>query len=470
MRFLILFICLLFNTNSAQSQPNETSQQSNTKEIKAIVGGTLINGLGSPPIRNSVILVEGEQISAVGTTADVVIPDGAEMISTEGMTVMPGLWEMHAHLMINGHADYAHWDVAYKDKLEGEIMPASAVQLLLAGVTTVRDLGAPLAESVSIKKRIESGEIPGPRLFASGPFIQHKPYPGTEHFRWGVSGVSDARAKVRRLHEAGMDVIKLVDQDEMSFDEAKAVVDEAHKLGMKVVGHSHRPEEIRLGIKLGVDNFEHTGLATSPEYPPSVMQALRERTAEGRVRGGPLYWTPTIEGLWNYEYTRDNPEAKDDPCWHRGLSDQTIADIAQSIEHPERLLYFQLTPKRKPTLKRKFSQLREAGVVMMVGTDSGIPLKFHCQSTWNELDVWVNVMGVPAMEAIQAATYWPSKFMGVEEQWGTIVPGRLADVIAVKGDALRHIALLQDVDLVIKGGVVYKQDGQPVEENLRAVK
>jgi hypothetical protein len=233
-----------------------------------------------------------------------------------------------------------------------------------------------------------------------------------------------------------------------------------------VVGHSHRPEEIRRGLAIGVDNFEHTGLAAAPEYPEDVMTLLKERTAQGRVRGGPLYWTPTVEGLWNYDYTRDNPEALDNTCWHRGLEDSTIADIRASIAEPSELLYYQLTPKRKPTLKRKISQLRDAGVVLLIGTDSGIPMKFHCQSTWHELDVWVNVMGIPPMEALQAATYWPSKFMGVEEQWGTLVAGRYADIIAVKGDVLRYIALLQDVDFVMKGGVIYKQDGRPVEENL----
>lgn len=432
----------------------------------ALVGGTLIDGLGSTPVYNSVILVDGDTITATGTQEELVVPDGYEIISTEGMSVLPGLWEMHAHLMLTGHSNYGHWHPTYKDRFEDEIMPASAVQLLLAGITTARDLGAPLKESISIKQRIENGQIPGPRLFVSGPFIQHEPYPGTEAYRWGVNGERDARAKVRRLHEAGVDVIKLVDQDEMTRAEATAVVDEAHKLGLKVVGHSHRPEEIRLGLEIGVDNFEHTGLAAAPEYPEDVMTALRERTATGRVRGGPLYWTPTVEGLWNYDYTRDNPEALDNTCWHRGLQQDTIADIEASIEHPDRLLYFQLTPKRKPTLKRKIQQLRDAGVVMMVGTDSGIPMKFHCQSTWHEMDVWVNVMDIPVMETIQAATYWPSKFMGVEEQWGTVVPGRLADIIAVKGDVMRYINLLQDVDMVMKGGIVYKQNGQPVEENL----
>ena len=435
---------------------------------QALVGGTLINGLGSPPLRDSVILVNENRIERIGTVASLAVPPGYQIVSTEGMSVLPGLWDMHVHLDINGHSDYEHWHPAYRDRFATEIMPASAVQLLLAGVTTARDLGGPLDASLSVRDRVNSGELPGPRLFVSGPFLQHKPYPGTEDYRWGIDSPRDAREKVNRLADAGVDIIKMVDQDEMTFEEAEALVDQAHKRGLKVVGHSHRPEEIRRGLIIGVDNFEHTGLATSPEYPESVMIPLRERTATGRVRGGPLYWTPTVEGLWNYEYTRDNPEALDNTCWHRGLQSDTIADISASIANPDQLLYFQLTPKRKPTLKRKFAQLREAGVVLLVGTDSGIPMKFHCQSTWHELDVWVNVMDVPVMEALQGATYWPSKFMGVEEQWGTIAEGRLADIIAVKGDVLRYVALLQDVDLVMKDGVIYKQDGQPVEENLRS--
>lgn len=434
---------------------------------KALVGGTLVDGLGGRPVPDSVILVDGETIEAVGTVGSLAVPDGYEVISTEAMTVMPGLWEMHAHLMINGHSDYEHWDRAYRDRLSDEIMPASAVQLLLAGVTSARDLGAPLEDSLSVKRRIESGEIPGPRLFISGPFIQHEPYPGTGHFRWGVDSPRDARGKVEKLADAGVDVIKLIDQDLMTLEEAQAVVDTAHEHGLPVVAHAHRPDEIRRGLEIGVDNFEHTGLAAAPEYPEDVIRMLRERTAKGRVFGGPLYWTPTVEGLWNYDYVRDNPEKLDTDCWHRGLEEDTIADIEQSIQHPERLGYFQLTPKRKPTLKRKISQLRESGVVMMIGTDSGIPMKFHCQSTWNEMDVWVRVMDIPVMETIQAATYWPAKFMGVEDRWGTIVPGRYADIIAVEGDVMRYISLLQDVDFVMKGGVVYKQDGVPVDENLQ---
>ncbi|RMD76548.1 MAG: Xaa-Pro dipeptidase, partial [Bacteroidetes bacterium] len=222
----------------------------------------------------------------------------------------------------------------------------------------------------------------------------------------------------------------------------------AHRHGLPVVAHSHRPEEVRRGLLAGVDCFEHTGHATAPEYPEDVMRMIEERTASGKK----LFWTPTIEGLWNYEYLRDNPEELDNDCWHEGLPDSIIQDIRQSWAHPERLPYFQITPYRKPTLRRKFEQLANSGVILLVGTDSGIPMKFHCQSTWHELDVWVNELGYDPMLAIRAATYWPAVAMGVEKDYGTIAEGKYADIIAVKGDVLRHIALLQDVDIVIKHG------------------
>ncbi len=430
------------------------AQPAGTSAVRALVGGTLIDGYGGRPIRNSVIVVEGERIKAVGQVGTLAVPTGAEVISTEGMSVLPGLWDMHVHLMINGHADYTHWDKTYSSQFEPVIMPASAKQLLLAGVTSARDLGAPLEASINVRDRINSGKIPGATIYVSGPFIQHEPYPGTELFRWGVKGPADARAKVRKLADAHVDVIKLIDQDQMTQDEVAAVVDEAHRRNLPVVAHSHRPEEIRRGLAAGVDCFEHTGLSSAPEYPDDVVRAIRERTAN--MSRGPLFWTPTIEGLLNYEYLRDNPEALDDTSWHEGLPRNIIDDIKQSIQHPDRLPYFQLTPARRPTLARKFTQLRDAGVVMLVGTDSGIPMKFHSQSTWKELDAWVNILGVDSMTAIRAATHWPSVAMKVDGEVGTVTPGKYADIIAVRGDVLRHIALLQRVDIVVKRGSRYK--------------
>ena len=160
----------------------------------ALVGGRLIDGFGGHPLANSVIIIDNERITAVGTVGALQVPADAEVISTEGMDVLPGLWDCHVHTMILGHSDYAYWDKTYPLRLGGEIMPAAARQLLMAGVTSARDLGGPLKESISVRDRINRGEIPGPTLYVAGPFIQHEPYPGTEYFRWGVKGAAAGKA------------------------------------------------------------------------------------------------------------------------------------------------------------------------------------------------------------------------------------------------------------------------------------
>jgi len=431
-------------TRAAIPQPSQPAG------VTALVGGRLIDGYGGRPLEDSVVIVQDGRIKEVGRMGEVAVPEGAQVISTEGMSVLPGLWDMHVHLMIVGHADYDYWDRTYPPLFRSTIMPAAARQLLMAGVTSARDLGAPLEDIVAVRDAINRGELPGPTLYVSGPFLQHEPYPGTEAFRWGIKGVEDARAKVRRLAQAKVDVIKLIDQDQMTLDEVRAVVDEAHKHKLPVVAHSHRAEEIRRGIQAGVDCFEHTGLGTAPEYPEDVFALMKGRA-------NTLFWTPTIGPLLLYQETRDEfPERLDDPRWQVGLPPEVVADIRRSLRYPPRLGYFQHVPQRRPTLARKFEQLRQSGVILLIGTDSGVPLNFHSDSTWREIDTWVNTFGVDAMDAIRAATYWPAVHLKVDKEVGTISPGKWADIIAVRGDVLRHVDLLQDVDLVLKRGVRHK--------------
>ncbi len=422
--------------------------------ITALVGGRLIDGWGGVPINNSVILIEGERIQAVGPAEMLPVPAGAEIIDCRGMSVLPGLWDCHVHTMLLGHSDYEHWDKVYLARLEQEIMPAAAHQLLNAGVTSAIDLGAPLEASVKVRARIAHGEIPGPNLYISGPFLQHEAYPGTAAFRWGIKGATDARAKVKQLADAGVNVIKLIDQDQMTGEEIEAVVTEAHAHKLPVIAHAHRPDEIRLGLKYGVDRFEHTGLATAPEYPADVIAALQERTAKMSL--GPMYWCPTVEGFFNYEYNVGNPLHIADPGWQLDVPADIVADIKASVRHPGWLAYYQITPLRAKTSAAKFAQLQQAGLVLLIGTDSGIPMKFHNQSTWRELDIWVNKLGVDSMTALRAATYWPAVSMKVDKDYGTVSEGKYADIIAVKGDVLRYIDLLQRVDVVLKHGQRYK--------------
>jgi imidazolonepropionase-like amidohydrolase len=412
-----------------------------------LAGGRLIDGFGGPPVENAVVVIEGNTIRAVGPESAVKIPAGARVIDTNGYTMMPGLMDMHVHLMIVGHGDYDHWFTTYADQYRDVIMPISAKELLMAGVTTARDLGAPLDDIIAVKKRIERGEIPGPRMFVAGPFLQHTSPPLEAKFRWAVNGADDARKKVDIVADAGADIIKMIDQDQMTQEEANAIVDQAHKRGKTVAAHAHRSEEIRRGLRAGVDCFEHTGLGTKPGYEDDVLQMIRERNAT-------LYWCPTMEGLFLYEYTKQYPERIDDQRLKRDLPPEMYKDVHDSIKDVSRLDYFRLVPRRIPTLANKFRQLRESGVTIIVGTDSGIPLNFHFDSTWRELKTMVD-LGMAPMDAIRAATYWPAQLLK-QPNLGTLAGGKLADIIVIDGDPLTDMTSLRNIVHVVKDGKLYK--------------
>lgn len=225
----------------------------------------------------------------------------------------------------------------------------------------------------------------------------------------------------------------------------EAIVDTAHKAGKCVIAHGRRVDEIRKGLQHGVDGFEHTGLATASGYPEGVLAGLRKRN-------NTLYCCPTIEGLYLAEYTaRQFPERLDDPEWQRDMAAAMAKDIRDSFGTITSLDYFALTFRRLPTLANKFKQLRETGVTLLVGTDSGIPGNFYTDYTWREL-VEFGELGMTPLETISAATRWPARFLGLEHQLGTLERGALADVIAVRGDVLAEVGLLKKVDVVVKGG------------------
>ena len=427
-------LLLLSSALGAQPQPT-----------LALSGGRVLDGYGGLPIENGVVLIAGERIVAVGRESDVRIPAGTRVIDTNGMTVLPGLIDMHVHLQILGHGDYKRWNDLY-GKQNALVMQIAAKQLLSAGVTSARDLGAPARDILAIKRRIATGEIPGPRLFVSGPFIQHAPYEEYEkEFRWGVSGADDAREKVEQIVRMGVDVIKLIDQDQMTDAEVRAVVETAHRLGKPVVAHGHRMEEIRRGLRFGVDNFEHTGLGTAPGYPDDVLQGLRERNSS-------LYWTPTISPLYTmYAAGQSFGERLDDPAWREDMPKEMADEIRRSLDAIPHLPYYALFPSRIPILPHKFQQLRSTGVRLLIGTDAGIPSNFHNDATWREMVKWVE-LGVSPMETIQSATLWPARALRAEDRIGVLAAGRFADVIAVRGDPLSDMTVMRDVRVVVQGG------------------
>jgi imidazolonepropionase-like amidohydrolase len=413
----------------------------------ALVGGTLLDGSGKAAVRNSVVLIRGERIEAVGTVGALPVPPGYEPVSTEGMTVLPGLWDMHTHLQYSAHTDLTAWNAKYLPQMETVIMPAIASQLLMAGITSARDLMAPLDAIVHVRDRIAKGEIPGPTLYVAGALIEHQAPAGTELFRWSATGVADMRAKVDRLAAAGVNIVKLLCVPDMTVEEATAVVERAHSHGLMVAAHGRTDDEIRKCLAAGVDDFQHLG--TTALLPPDIVELVRKRVATRK-----LYWTPTVGSPINYPYLLKNPEMLDDPAWHRGLPEAIVADVGQSLSALPGVLAKvpTIVANDEPLYRKKFQQLVDSGVELLIGTDTGNPGHFHTFGLWVELDAWVNHMGVDANEVIRRVTSLPAAVMHVDADYGTVTAGKYADVIVVRGDPLRHIDVLREPAVVIKHG------------------
>ncbi len=420
----------------------------------AIVGGVLLDGNEGTPIQDSVVLIEGNRISQVGTVADTEIPTGTTVINANGYTVLPGLNDAHVHLMIVGHGIYDQYFPRYADRLR-DLMAISAQQLLMHGVTSARDLGAPLEDILWVKREVESGRIPGPRLFVSGPFLQ-KTLPsaqGTSYdysvqsiFRWTVDGPEDARAKTRKLIDAGVDLIKVIQVRQLSSAERAAIRDEARKAGMHIAAHGGFLEDIKACAELGVNSIEHMGGGSKPLFDDETVRVM----AENRI-----VYSPTSIVSRIYDITRAYPERLDNQELKQLLPSDIYEDVRGSLKFFSRLNYFSGAKDRNRHHAAKIRQLYEGGVRIVVGTDSGTPMNFHSDSTWQEMDLLVRY-GMPPMKVISAATRLPALLYRQARDLGTIEPGKLADIIVVDGNPLRHMSALKNVVHVIKDGKQYK--------------
>ena len=417
----------------------------------ALVGGALVDGTGSAPIRDSVILVRGDRIERVGTTATLPVPSGYERISTEGMTVLPGLWDLHVHMIYSGHPNPGAW-FRHASDFERVTIPASARQMLMGGVTSVRDLAAPADAILGVKKRIASGELPGPTIYAAGPALAkmapNQAAPTSQFLP--IADAADARQKTRQLLDAGVDIIKIFFAERMSSEERSAIINEAHARGKRVAAHGQNDAEVRLGLAIGVDDFQHLGI-DSPEFAPDIIASLRARVQSGP----PVYWTPTVgaNGLLNGAYTASKPELFDDPEAYLGLPPALVAEVKDgwAAYQPR-----QPRAETETIVKRKIAQLQEAGVRLVFGSDEGSAGEPARHATWMDADLWVRVLGMNPMDVLRKMTLDAAQVMGADRDTGSIAAGKYADIIAVGGDPLRHIDVLRDPKVVIKHGRRYK--------------
>jgi len=444
-RGLMLAAAVLFSSPAFAQQPKTT----------VLVGGMLINGLSVPPLHNAAVVIQGDRIVQVGRASEVKIPDGATVIDNNGQTMMPGLIEAHAHLFMVGHGDEGDWfkwlsTEGKKYSIE-DIMELSAYQLLMSGVTGAIDLGGTPKDSVNIRSRIDKGEIPGPRLQVAGPLITRTPYMG---FPADASAVikspEEGAAEVERLYKMGVDVIKA--HAGLTREDYFAIVKAAHAHKMKVHAHVYDETAVRNAFEAGVDVLQHVGSAGGPTFSPELV---KEIAAANR----PIVLTAAHRS-WLYPDTVAFPERLQDPVLRSLFPKDIWEEIQNSLKNWPAQPYFTQIDRQLKYRDPQVKQWIASGAVMGVGTDSGTPMNFNTDGLIREMKVLADG-GVPPLEVISDTTRVNARIMS-KRDLGTIEPGKLADIIVVPGDPIYNdLTNLAYVQTVIKGGVIYKENGKP---------
>lgn len=417
----------------------------------ALVGGMLLDGYDAPPLHHAAVLIEGDRIVRVGPAASTPVPAGYTVIDTSGRTMMPGMIELHAHLVLLGHGNYATW-FPWIDRQGGEpmlrtVMTTAAAQLLEAGVTSAVDLGAPLEASLAVRADIEAGRARGPRMLMSGPWITRTPAVFPESYQIAVDSPEAAARAVTRLADAGVDVIKA--HSGLRREDYVAIAETAHRRGLRVHAHVYAEGDVRNALETGIDVLQHAGSAgTAPPYSTALITDIANA-------GRPVVITAAHRS-WIYPDTAAFPERLQDPALPRSLPPAIWREIQQSVTNWRALPYFARTDREVLYRDRGVRQFIESGAVLGMGTDSGTPLNFHTEALWREAKVHAD-LGMSPMRVISALTRVGATVLGRQRDLGTVEPGKLADIIVLQGNPLFDITALAHVETVVKGGVVEKR-------------
>jgi imidazolonepropionase-like amidohydrolase len=421
--------------------------ESNTR--LALVGGMLLDGYGGEAVHHAAVLLENNRITAAGPASEITIPPGTPVIDTRGETMMPGMIEVHAHLVIVGHGDYERWFKWLEDHQRDfpltRVMELSARQLLSAGITSAVDLGAPLRESVRLRDRIQSGEVPGPRLSVSGPWLIQEAKTFPPNCQLIVHTPAEAARATEDNIRGGADVIKA--QGGLTLEEYKAIVEVAHRHHIRVHAHVYEEQAVRDAFTAGVDVLQHVGSAGMPPFSAALVKDIAES-------GRPVVLT-AAHRVWVFPATREFPERLEDPELEHQFPPDMWTELQGSFKRFHTLSVFKNREQEEFFGDASISQWIRAGAVIGMGTDSGTPLNFHRDALWREAKVFVD-HGMSAAKVITALTWVNARILGKERELGTIEPGKLADIVVVKGNPLFDIVALSNVDVVIKDGVPYR--------------
>jgi imidazolonepropionase-like amidohydrolase len=315
-------------------------------------------------------------------------------------------------------------------------------------VTTTIDLGAPLKPILSIRDRINKGEVVGTRVLASGPWLS-RGSGGAMQAGFGgmnITSPEDAAQKVDDLAKAGVDHIKA--HSGLTAADYKAIVDAAHKNRIRVHAHVYAEKDVRNALEAGVDVLQHVGSAgTAPPYSKEMITDI--------VNAGRPVVVTAAHRAWVYEDTAAFPERLQDPDLKKAFGPEIYEEVQNSLKNWWSLGYFQRTDREMLFRERGVKQFIESGAVIGMGTDSGTPMNFHSEALWREIKVHVD-MGMTPSRAIAAATRVNAQAIGKGRELGSIEPGKLADIIVVNGNPNFDITALSHVEIVVKDGVIYK--------------
>jgi imidazolonepropionase-like amidohydrolase len=431
---ILIFIALfVWPINAQIGAPGEKSG----KGVVAIRASQIIDGTGAEPIKNGVIIVTDNRITAVGSNLQ--IPAGAKVIDLGNTTLLPGFIDAHTHLIMRVLGDPEGNNARFRDydSFAAILGVIHAEKTLMAGFTTVRNVGAPNFDDLALRKAINDGWVPGPRMMTAGHSLGitgghcdengFKPGAADGDYKTGIAdGVDQVRAAVRYQVKYGADVIKTcatggvlsegdaVGATQYTYEELKVMVEEAEKLERKVAAHAHGTEGIKIAVRAGVASIEHGSF-------------LDEEGAKMMAQKG-TYLVPTLIAGETVEKLAKSGALG-------GLRGEKALAAAAAMRHAIKI-----------AIANK--------VKIALGTDSGV---YQHGLNGHEFTLMVEWGGMRPMDAIVAGTMSAAKLLGWDKNIGSLTVGKYADMVAVAGNPLENIKTMENAVFVMKNGVVYKE-------------
>jgi imidazolonepropionase-like amidohydrolase len=437
-RVPVVVLCLLILAVASIAQSMGAPGERKGSGTVVLKAAQIIDGTGAAPIKDGAILITGDKISAIGPLAAMTFPAGTRVIDLGEATLLPGFIDSHTHIIgrVLGDPEAQYSTVEDYNSFGAILAVGNAERTLLAGFTTIRNVGAPDFDDFALRKAINDGWVAGPRMLAAGHAIGitgghcdengYKPGLADGDYKTGIAdGPDQVRAAVRYQVKYGADLIKTcatggvlsegdaVGATQYTYEELKVMVDEATKLERKVAAHAHGTEGIKIATRAGVASIEHGSF-------------LDEEGAKMMAERG-TYLVPTMMAGEQVEKLAKSGVLK-------GLRAEKALAAAAAMRHALKIAIANRVP-------------------IALGTDAGV---IQHGTNAHEFTLMVEWGGMRPMDSIVAGTLGSAKLLGLDKTIGSLTVGKIADIVAVSGDPLKDIHRMESTTFVMKNGAIYK--------------